>query len=62
LSVHQKILFNNSPTNQIDYNTTWGQKDWADSTKIIMGKPYEDGPQTKDVLERPNSRLEESGG
>jgi len=46
----------------IDFNTTWGQKHYADATKKLSDKPYEGGPQNlKMFLERLNSRAEESG-
>jgi len=46
----------------IDYNTTWGQKQYAEATKKLSDQPYEGGPQNlKMFLERLNSRAEESG-
>ena len=46
----------------IGYNTTWGQKHYAEATKKLTDKPYEGGPQNlKMFLERLNSRAEELG-
>jgi len=62
LSLHQKILFNDSQANPIDYNTTWGHKHWTDSTKIQQTSPMKEGQKLKIFLGRLNLRIEESGG
>jgi len=46
----------------IDYNTTWGQKQYADATKKLSDNQlWRRSKEPKDVLERLNSRAEESG-